>query len=149
MARNRAFSAIIFRLFHENFYGFQCQFCHMVNVFCLASSQHLDRCSLGLFREMFKQEKFGMLRLAVTHITTYNQEPTETCKQRIRTHYLGHVTGYQPIRDQYFLIRSVPAYNNISKKKWPILNKYNLETVTLYRVSHRDGTNSITMDPLL
>eukprot|EP00116_Pleurobrachia_bachei_P009009 sb/3469271/ len=27
----------------------------------------------------------------------------------IRTRYLGHVTGYQPIRDQYFLIRSVPA----------------------------------------
>eukprot|EP00116_Pleurobrachia_bachei_P001083 sb/3461345/ len=26
-----------------------------------------------------------------------------------RTHYLGHVTGYQPIRDQYSLIRSVPV----------------------------------------
>eukprot|EP00116_Pleurobrachia_bachei_P016486 sb/3476748/ len=26
-------------------------------------------------------------------------------KQPIRTRYLGHVTGYQPIRDQYFLIR--------------------------------------------
>eukprot|EP00116_Pleurobrachia_bachei_P007017 sb/3467279/ len=26
----------------------------------------------------------------------------------IRTRYLCHVTGYQPIRDQYFLIRSVP-----------------------------------------
>ena len=25
-------------------------------------------------------------------------------KQPIRTRYLGHVTGYQPIRDQYFLI---------------------------------------------
>ena len=31
-------------------------------------------------------------------------------KQPIRTRYLGHVTGYQPIRDQYFLIRSVPVY---------------------------------------
>eukprot|EP00116_Pleurobrachia_bachei_P018537 sb/3478799/ len=30
-------------------------------------------------------------------------------KQPIRTRYLGHVTGYQPIRDQYFLIRSVPG----------------------------------------
>ena len=30
------------------------------------------------------------------------QEPTETSKQLIITHYLGHVTGYQPIRDQYF-----------------------------------------------
>eukprot|EP00116_Pleurobrachia_bachei_P008641 sb/3468903/ len=28
--------------------------------------------------------------------------------QPIRTRYLGHVTGYKPIRDQYFLIRSVP-----------------------------------------
>eukprot|EP00116_Pleurobrachia_bachei_P016258 sb/3476520/ len=33
------------------------------------------------------------------------QEPTETSKQPIRTRYLGHVTGYQPIRDRYFLIR--------------------------------------------
>ena len=29
------------------------------------------------------------------------------CKQPIRARILGHVTGYQPIRDQYFLIRSV------------------------------------------
>eukprot|EP00116_Pleurobrachia_bachei_P014330 sb/3474592/ len=29
-------------------------------------------------------------------------------KQLIRTRYLGHVTGYQPIRGQYSLIRSVP-----------------------------------------
>eukprot|EP00116_Pleurobrachia_bachei_P003080 sb/3463342/ len=37
------------------------------------------------------------------------QEPTYTSKRPIRTRYLGHVTGtgYQPIRDQYFLIRSV------------------------------------------
>eukprot|EP00116_Pleurobrachia_bachei_P016076 sb/3476338/ len=31
------------------------------------------------------------------------QEPTDTSKQPIRTRYLGHVTGYQPISDQYFL----------------------------------------------
>ena len=37
------------------------------------------------------------------------KEPTESCKQSIRTRYLGHVTGYQPIRDEYFLIRSVPG----------------------------------------
>ena len=30
-------------------------------------------------------------------------------KQPIRTRYQGHVTGYQPIRDQDFLIRSVPV----------------------------------------
>eukprot|EP00116_Pleurobrachia_bachei_P011412 sb/3471674/ len=33
----------------------------------------------------------------------------------IRTRYLGHVTSYQPIRDQYFLIRSVPATINTSQ----------------------------------
>eukprot|EP00116_Pleurobrachia_bachei_P003680 sb/3463942/ len=36
------------------------------------------------------------------------EEPIETSKQPIKTRYLGHVTGYQPIRDEYFLIRSVP-----------------------------------------
>eukprot|EP00116_Pleurobrachia_bachei_P016670 sb/3476932/ len=38
-------------------------------------------------------------------------EPTETSKQPIRTRYLGHMnrTGYQPIRDQYFMIRLVPV----------------------------------------
>eukprot|EP00116_Pleurobrachia_bachei_P001018 sb/3461280/ len=34
----------------------------------------------------------------------YIGEPTETSKPRIKIRYLGHVTGYQPIRDQYFLI---------------------------------------------
>eukprot|EP00116_Pleurobrachia_bachei_P016908 sb/3477170/ len=42
----------------------------------------------------------------LTHIM---QEPTESCKQPIRTRYLRHVTGYQPIRYYCFLIRSVPA----------------------------------------
>ena len=37
------------------------------------------------------------------------QEQTEPNKQPIRACYLGHVTDYQPIRDQYFLIRSVHA----------------------------------------
>eukprot|EP00116_Pleurobrachia_bachei_P016928 sb/3477190/ len=33
-------------------------------------------------------------------------------QEPIRTRYIGHdvtLTGYQPIRDQYFLIRSVPG----------------------------------------
>eukprot|EP00116_Pleurobrachia_bachei_P010169 sb/3470431/ len=45
-------------------------------------------------------------------------EPTETSKQPIKTRYLGHVTGYQPIRDQYFLIRDdkrLPADDQILK----------------------------------
>ena len=37
-------------------------------------------------------------------VTLY-QEPTESISAR----YLGHVTGYQPIRDQYFMVRSFPA----------------------------------------
>ena len=37
-----------------------------------------------------------------------HQQPTESSKQPITARYLGHVTGYQPIRDQYFLIRSAP-----------------------------------------
>eukprot|EP00116_Pleurobrachia_bachei_P007519 sb/3467781/ len=38
--------------------------------------------------------------------TSLDQEPTDTSKQPIRTRYLGHVTGYQPIRDQHCLIWS-------------------------------------------
>eukprot|EP00116_Pleurobrachia_bachei_P012514 sb/3472776/ len=45
-----------------------------------------------------------------------NQEPTETSKQPIRTIYSAHVTGYQPIRDQYLLIRLVPDLYNISSR---------------------------------
>ena len=41
-------------------------------------------------------------------IRTPHLETTGFSKQPIRTRYLAHVTGYQPIRDQYFLIRSVP-----------------------------------------
>eukprot|EP00116_Pleurobrachia_bachei_P011740 sb/3472002/ len=37
------------------------------------------------------------------------EEPTDTSKQPIKTRCLGHVTSYQPIKDQYFLIRSVPV----------------------------------------
>ena len=51
------------------------------------------------------------------------QEPTEPSKQPIRARYLGHVTGYQPIRDQYFLVRSFPdrekhGYPNLSFFKY-------------------------------
>eukprot|EP00116_Pleurobrachia_bachei_P013503 sb/3473765/ len=53
----------------------------------------------------------GVIFLPQTHATSYHkQEPTRSSKQPIRARYLGHVTGYQPIRDQYFLIRSVPDH---------------------------------------
>ena len=32
----------------------------------------------------------------------------KSSKQPIRTRYFDHVTGYQPIGDQYFMVRSVP-----------------------------------------
>eukprot|EP00116_Pleurobrachia_bachei_P008605 sb/3468867/ len=50
------------------------------------------------------------------------------CKQPIRTRYLGHVTGYQPIRDQYFLIRSVPGNNNRSIPPLVLLLNFILAT---------------------
>eukprot|EP00116_Pleurobrachia_bachei_P012840 sb/3473102/ len=54
------------------------------------------------------------------HHNNRYQEPADTSKQPIRTRYLGHVTGYQPIRDQYFLIRSVPDRYIIIFKTIPI-----------------------------
>eukprot|EP00116_Pleurobrachia_bachei_P005512 sb/3465774/ len=48
--------------------------------------------------------------LVVVSCDIFCQEPTESSKQSIRTRYLGHMTGYQPIREHYFLIRSVPAF---------------------------------------
>eukprot|EP00116_Pleurobrachia_bachei_P007337 sb/3467599/ len=55
--------------------------------------------------------------------------PTDTSKQPIRTRYLGHVTGYQPIRDQYFLIRSektiwVTSAIPTDTSKQPIRTRY-------------------------
>eukprot|EP00116_Pleurobrachia_bachei_P016205 sb/3476467/ len=40
------------------------------------------------------------------HLVEWEDNKWETSKQPIRTRCLGHVTGYQPIRDHYFLIRS-------------------------------------------
>ena len=39
-------------------------------------------------------------------VTPALQKPTEPSKHPIRTRYLGHVIGYQPIRDQYFPVGS-------------------------------------------
>eukprot|EP00116_Pleurobrachia_bachei_P001494 sb/3461756/ len=52
-------------------------------------------------------------------------EPTETSKQPIKTRYLGHVTVYQPIRDQYFLIKvCIEKQIEIRKKpRCPICNQ--------------------------
>eukprot|EP00116_Pleurobrachia_bachei_P017530 sb/3477792/ len=49
----------------------------------------------------------------VTNLADGGAFMAETSKQPIRTRHLGHVTGYQPIRDQYFLVRSV-IHNSIT-----------------------------------
>ena len=65
---------------------------------------------------------FAIARLfaAVRYFSVIWRAPSDNCldaleqetigfsKQPIRTRYLGHVTGYQPIKDKYFLIRTVP-----------------------------------------
>ena len=71
------------------------------------------------------------------------QEPTEFRKQLIRARYLDHVTGNQPIRDQYFLIRSVPGImydaNILVFQWWPwsawiIGNSTNATIFTTFRL---------------
>eukprot|EP00116_Pleurobrachia_bachei_P007699 sb/3467961/ len=65
------------------------------------------------------------------------KEPTEIrSKQPIRTRYLGHVTGYQPIRDQYFQLTSILNLCSISHfpqvaKKSPLDERRAFETSTL------------------
>eukprot|EP00116_Pleurobrachia_bachei_P011653 sb/3471915/ len=67
-----------------------------------------------------KREKTEIIRFN-THIcispnttlpntTVYSRDRP---KHPIKTRYLGHVTGYQPISDQYILIRLVPAQQNL------------------------------------
>eukprot|EP00116_Pleurobrachia_bachei_P006572 sb/3466834/ len=64
-----------------------------------------------------------------------HQEPTETGKQPIRTRYLGHVTGYQPIRDQYYLIRSVPDTYIVLEISTHVTGSKNERTVTQSKLS--------------
>eukprot|EP00116_Pleurobrachia_bachei_P014512 sb/3474774/ len=67
--------------------------------------------SLSLYFSHFlsycvKQKSPHKLFNWATHISALFLPATDG-KQLIRTRYLSHVTGYQPIRDQYFLIQSV------------------------------------------
>ena len=52
--------------------------------------------------------EWSLARLNTKLFTSLPGQPwTCSCqsKQPIRTRYLGHVTGYQPIREQYFVVR--------------------------------------------
>eukprot|EP00116_Pleurobrachia_bachei_P005206 sb/3465468/ len=59
---------------------------------------------------------------------TLKQEPTDTSKQPIRTRYIGHVTGYQPIRDQSYLCTGVLArsHDEIEESIEPSQEQYTL-----------------------
>ena len=48
----------------------------------------------------------GVRLLFLGHRFRLNHLVLKTCGTTIRTCYLGHVTDYQPIRDQHFLIQS-------------------------------------------
>ena len=55
-----------------------------------------------------------MIHSSLLHVNIsfcIKQQPTEPSKQPIRTRYLDHMPGYQPIRDHFFLIRSVSVKN--------------------------------------
>eukprot|EP00116_Pleurobrachia_bachei_P010839 sb/3471101/ len=69
---------------------------------------------------------------------THRTETTETSKQPIRTRYLGHMTGYQPIRDQYFLIRSVPTQYS------PLRNRF---LFARYSLISSSSSSSFSKDP--
>eukprot|EP00116_Pleurobrachia_bachei_P002893 sb/3463155/ len=64
------------------------------------------------------------------HSIVTGQKPTEASKQQITTRYLGHVTGYRPVKDRYFLIRSGQKPTEASKQQ--ITTRY-LGHVTGYR----------------
>eukprot|EP00116_Pleurobrachia_bachei_P003334 sb/3463596/ len=63
--------------------------------------------SLLLSLSLYLSLSFSLPAFYPQKITYMSAEPTGASKQPIRTRYLGHVTGYQLIRDQYFLTRSV------------------------------------------
>eukprot|EP00116_Pleurobrachia_bachei_P011238 sb/3471500/ len=86
---------------------------HVTSYRPIRDQYFLIRYSCSTNKDRVKNFTSSVLR---THVRsgTY-QEPTETNKQPIRTRYLGHVTGYQPIRDQYFLIRPVTIFDGCDR----------------------------------
>eukprot|EP00116_Pleurobrachia_bachei_P005245 sb/3465507/ len=95
-------------LFSPNLSGLMCS-CHSGSTTFLSGGCLF--CSGGSFFGNHWLLERKCVRLG-KHAAAYSvvfQEPTETSKQPIRIHYLGLMTGYQPISDQSFLIRSVPV----------------------------------------
>eukprot|EP00116_Pleurobrachia_bachei_P012805 sb/3473067/ len=129
---NRAFSVIIFQLFHEKKLWISVSIFPYGKIW-YGSVRFGNRNSVrfGSVKTFFK---FGSVRFGVKKpgsvVSCFypslchqnkkgiyirekriSREPTESSKQPIKTRYLGHMTGYQAIREQYFLIRSVPDNN--------------------------------------
>eukprot|EP00116_Pleurobrachia_bachei_P011707 sb/3471969/ len=92
---------------HNRYYN-TCQRCQSV----LVKHTKIEREGNSL-REIEKHVVVFVVCQSVSQVQrgTYNnisvsvccvKEPTKTSKQPTKTRYLGHVTGYQPIRDQCF-----------------------------------------------
>ena len=82
---------------------------------------------------------------------TKNERYDSGSKQPIRTRYLGHVTGYQPIRDQYFLIQSIPGmilFNNLITRvfHFPDMNRPLLVRCSVQEMNH-PITGFVTSQP--
>eukprot|EP00116_Pleurobrachia_bachei_P009468 sb/3469730/ len=79
-----------------------------------------------LYQTLDTTQEGGHVIPALLSLTVqWPHEPYKIGKQPIRTRYLGHVNGYQPIRNQYFLIRSVPGPREPYKiGKQPIRTRY-------------------------
>eukprot|EP00116_Pleurobrachia_bachei_P014798 sb/3475060/ len=76
---------------------------------------------------------------------TIYQEPTETIKQPLS--YLGHVTGYQPTRDQYFLIRSVPVISQDIIYGTKLMHQMNSKSLPFTSSANLDGTLNFQITP--
>ena len=50
--------------------------------------------------------------------------------QLIRTHYLGHVTGYQPIRDQYLMVANYLWWGNVDSTSSLLVQLLNVSVLT-------------------
>ena len=70
-----------------------------------------SRSQLSTAYTIEKEIKPGLVAFSEVEMVkqvSVSQGPTESSKQLTRARYLGHVTGYKPIRNQYLLAQSVP-----------------------------------------
>eukprot|EP00116_Pleurobrachia_bachei_P010565 sb/3470827/ len=89
------------------------------------------------------------LKVGKQYVWFIRTDRRETSKQPIRTRYLGHVTGYQPMRDKYYYFmsrvkmlshlhgvgRNKSTYHSIESLNWDNLTNF------LYRGKNRGPLN--------